>query len=149
LYPHPEKLFVELKSGEEWQRLPTQVFPKQKEVRAQVDRLGDFRLQVDEQFAGSNLVPTTFRLQQNYPNPFNPSTVIAYDLPAASQVVLTVYNSLGQRIKTLFKGQQQAGTHQVKWDATDDSGRKVPSGIYFYHIKAASFSQTRKMIYLR
>ncbi|MDE3057426.1 MAG: VCBS repeat-containing protein [Bacteroidota bacterium] len=95
-------------------------------------------------------LPKEFRLQQNYPNPFNPSTTIRYGLPLRSQIKIEVFNILGQVIKILTNGVQDAGYHQVVWNAA------VSSGIYFYRITATplsgsarSFVDVRKMLLLR
>ncbi len=98
---------------------------------------------------GEGVVPEQFALAQNYPNPFNPETSIRFSLPTASDVRITVYNSLGQRIRTLVQGVYQAGVHTVSWDARNDKGRPVASGLYIYQINAGSFLQTRKMVLLR
>ncbi len=89
-------------------------------------------------------VPTDFTLQQNYPNPFNPTTTVEYGLPAASEVTLTVYNSNGQVITTLFNGRQDAGYHKIAWDASQTS-----AGIYFLEFKAGSFTKMIKMTLLK
>ncbi len=94
-------------------------------------------------------VPESFALLQNYPNPFNPSTSIQYNLPKQARVKLTVYNSLGQRIKTLVNGEQQPGLRNVVWNGTDNAGRTVASGIYLYRLEAGDFRQTRKMMLLK
>jgi len=88
--------------------------------------------------------PIVFRLFQNYPNPFNPVTTISYQLPVTSSVDLSIYNLLGQKVATLVDKRQQAGIHQVEWDATVFS-----SGVYYYRIEAGNFVETRKMIYLK
>ena len=88
--------------------------------------------------------PFTFDLHQNYPNPFNPSTTISYQLPKSDHVELSIYNLLGQKIAILVSEQQQAGKHQVSWDATG-----FPSGIYYYVLKAGEFRQVKKMVLLR
>jgi hypothetical protein len=82
-----------------------------------------------------------FSLLQNYPNPFNPSTTIRYALSLRSQVVLTVFNTLGQRIAVLENGMREAGSHAVRFD-----GRNLASGVYFYRLQAGTFSQTRKLL---
>jgi len=90
-------------------------------------------------------VPNKVELQQNFPNPFNPSTTIQYALPAQSQVNLTVYDMLGQRVATLLSGQvQSAGSHSVNFDASN-----LSSGVYIYRLQAGSQSITRKMILLK
>ena len=94
--------------------------------------------------------PTNFILFQNYPNPFNPSTTIEYALPAKSIVRLQIFNVLGQRVTTLYDGEQAAGYQEVLWNAA------VSSGIYFYRIDAVSvsnpnirFMQVKKMLVLK
>ncbi len=93
--------------------------------------------------------PKTFKLSQNYPNPFNPETIISYQLPEAAEVELEIYNLLGERVLTLVDKRQSAGDYSVKWRGTDDSGRRVTSGVYIYLIRAGSFTQARKMLLLR
>lgn len=88
--------------------------------------------------------PISFALAQNYPNPFNPLTVIKYSLPVASDVELSVYNIIGQKVETMIFQKQSAGTYQVEWDASG-----FTSGIYFYHIQAGSFRDSKKMILLK
>jgi hypothetical protein len=89
-------------------------------------------------------VPAAFDLAQNYPNPFNPSTVIAYSLPNRSNVVMTVFNLLGQIVETLVWEEQDAGRYEVRFDA-----RNLPSGLYFYQLRAGSHTQTRRMVLLK
>jgi len=89
-------------------------------------------------------MPTSYALSQNYPNPFNPSTKIAFDLPVASHVELTIYNVLGQKVEMLVDGDMEAGSHEVTWDASPYS-----SGIYFYRISAKNFTETKKMMMLK
>ena len=94
-------------------------------------------------------VPSEFSLMQNYPNPFNPTTTIRYELPVSSYVVLTVYNILGQEIRTLVNAEQTAGVKTVVWDAADAFGRPAVSGIYFYKIEASDFSRTLKLMLMK
>lgn len=98
--------------------------------------------------AGSGL-PTEYALAQNYPNPFNPSTEISFSLPAASQVELSVYNVLGQKVVTLIDQQMAAGEHTVTWDGRNSDGGSVSSGVYFYRMAANSFVETKKMMMLK
>jgi len=90
-------------------------------------------------------VPATFVLNQNYPNPFNPATVVSYALPKAAHVSLVVYNLLGQKVATLVDAAQNAGTHNVTWNATNFS-----TGIYFLRMRADdTVVGTRKMMLLK
>ena len=90
--------------------------------------------------------PAGFGLGQNYPNPFNPSTIIPYELAAAAQVRLEVFNSVGQRVATLVDGEQPAGAHRVRWNGTDAAGRAVAAGVYLYRLTANGTSQTGRMV---
>ena len=88
--------------------------------------------------------PFTYALEQNYPNPFNPTTTINFSLMKASNVELTVYNILGQRVVTLVNGQLAAGTHTVKFNAVN-----LASGVYFYRLEAGGFVSNKKMMLLK
>ncbi len=88
--------------------------------------------------------PTGFALCQNYPNPFNPSTTIRYGLPIRSHVTLTVFNTLGQQVATLVQGEQEAGFHEVSFDASG-----LTSGVYLYRLQAGDFVQTKKLVFVR
>ena len=94
-------------------------------------------------------IPTEFVLKQNYPNPFNPTTEINYQLFKTGQVELTIFNLLGQKIKTMVNAVQPAGSYKITWNGTNEQENVVPSGIYIYHLKTSEFSQTRKMLLLR
>ena len=86
----------------------------------------------------------SFRLRQNYPNPFNGKTLIPYRLEQAGRVELSVYNARGQKVRTLVKGRQAAGSYAIRFDAGS-----LASGLYYYKINTAGFSQLRKMILLK
>ena len=88
--------------------------------------------------------PGEYSLEQNYPNPFNPSTEISYSIKTSSHVILSVYNSLGQKVVDLVSGYKEVGKHTIKFDANE-----FTSGIYFYKIQAGDFVETKKMILLR
>ncbi|MCA0387373.1 MAG: T9SS type A sorting domain-containing protein [Bacteroidetes bacterium] len=90
------------------------------------------------------LNPTNFALYQNYPNPFNPSTMIRFSMPVSGTVALNVFNTLGEKVATLFNGQMEAGYHEVSFDA-----KNLPSGLYFYEIKTGDFSSIKKMILMK
>ena len=102
------------------------------------------------ELAELEIVPSAFSLSQNYPNPFNPTTVIRYQLPASSEVKLSIYNTTGQLVRTLVNGEMPAGSHAISWDATDNSGQRVASGVYLYIIRAGdAFVQQRKLILMK
>jgi len=89
-------------------------------------------------------------LGQNYPNPFNPQTTIAFSIRKRSRVRIDVYNVAGERVRTLLDETRAAGSYtDVRWDGTDAVGSPVSSGVYFYKLAAADFSQTRKMVLLK
>jgi predicted outer membrane repeat protein len=94
-------------------------------------------------------LPNVFTLAQNYPNPFNPSTLISFALPTASTVRLEVFNTLGRRVVTLVNDDRAAGEYQVVWDGRDAHGQSVGSGVYFYRLRAGSFTDSRKMVLLK
>lgn len=94
-------------------------------------------------------IPREFALQQNYPNPFNPDAAIRYQLPSAAQVRLTVYNILGQKIRTLVNERMEPGYYQAEWDGRDEWGRPQGSGIYIYRLEAGNFRMARKMTLLK
>ena len=94
--------------------------------------------------------PEVFSLANNYPNPFNPATTIKYALPQAADVQLTVYNVLGQPVRTLVAEHQNAGRYVVEWDATNNSGHSLSSGMYFYRLEAGGdFLEVKKMLLLK
>ena len=94
--------------------------------------------------AAAKKIPMAFGLEQNFPNPFNPSTVIRYALPANAMVTLIVHDILGNTVATLAEGPQNAGTHEVTFDA-----RRLASGLYFYRLQAGSFTQTKRMLLIK
>ena len=94
-------------------------------------------------------MPTRFELSQNYPNPFNPSTTIRFALPVPQRVLINVVNILGQRVTTLIDDDMPAGNNQVTWDGTDDFGRQVASGVYFYRLRTDKFQNNKKMVLLK
>jgi endo-1,4-beta-D-glucanase Y len=97
----------------------------------------------------SKSLPTQFLLCQNYPNPFNPSTTIRYSLGKPSQVELTIYNRLGQKIKSLVNSFQNAGEHSLVWVATDNMSNPVGSGMYFYRLETENLNMKKKMVLVR
>ena len=103
-------------------------------------------------------VPVGFTLEQNYPNPFNrstersqqsPATTIRYQLPKTTQVVLKIYNTFGQEVRTLVNARQPAGVNSVVWDGRNQSGKEVSSGIYIYRLQTGESVQNRKLSFVR
>lgn len=97
----------------------------------------------------THFLPNSFSLGQNYPNPFNPLTQIEYSLPRRAHVQISIYNTLGQLVKTVVNSEQTAGIHSVTWDGKDELGRTVSSGIYFYKLSASDFVESKKMLLLK
>jgi hypothetical protein len=89
-------------------------------------------------------IPKTYSLEQNFPNPFNPSTRIRYSVPQRSSVLIKIFDILGNEIETLINEEKQAGTYEITWYSEG-----LPSGIYFYRIKAGDFVRTKKMILVK
>lgn len=119
------------------------------------DQNESFEVIVDEAACGVTSVndlseiPTEFALEQNYPNPFNPTTEIAYRLPKAGRVELAIFNLLGQKIKTMVDEIQAAGSYRLNWNATDEKGNLVPSGVYIYRLNTGDFRTSKKMLLVR
>ncbi len=90
-----------------------------------------------------------YSIKQNVPNPFNPKTEIEYSLPIDSQVLIIIYDLLGDEVITLLNQNMPSGNHNVVWDGTNNSGQKVVGGIYIYKLQANDFIQTRKMVLLK
>lgn len=115
--------------------------------------------EISPEFVGGNValnsqspgtaLPTEFALSQNVPNPFNPTTQVSFALPKAANVNLTIYNVLGQQVKTLVNQEMAAGVQTIEWDGTDNTGRTVASGVYFYRLNAGEFQATKKMLMLK
>ena len=97
----------------------------------------------------SEPVPNSIALLQNYPNPFNPETQIAFDLPTPGNVKLIIYNMAGHAVRTLINSSYHAGRHRLTWDARDDAGRKVASGIYIYKLVTPKTTISKKMILMQ
>ncbi len=96
----------------------------------------------------ASAVPTEYALLQNYPNPFNAGTVMPFVIKNASEWTLTVYNIMGQTVRT-FNGTDAAGTVRVSWNGQDENGSSVPSGVYFYRVTTPEWSATKKMTLLK
>lgn len=109
----------------------------------------DIKSATDIDLESELVLPKEYSLAQNSPNPFNPNTKIQFELPKAGHIRLSVYNVLGQTVRTWFDKQLPAGKHSVIFDARDNNGDDIASGIYFYRLEAGDFSQSKKMILLK
>jgi len=96
--------------------------------------MGAFEYDPDTDIHSNELFPTVFLLHQNFPNPFNPSTTISFSIQNDSQVKLSLFNIKGQKVKTLTYNEFTKGDHSIIWNADDESGEPVSSGIYFYKL---------------
>ena len=97
---------------------------------------------------GANM-PSAFALAQNYPNPFNPSTEISFTLNEAADVNLSIFNMLGQKVRTLTSGSTPAGVYSLEWDGRDEMGQSVSTGVYLYTLSNGSTSITKKMALMK
>ena len=92
---------------------------------------------------------TKYVLEQNFPNPFNMETEIRYQIPEADFVEIAIYNSVGQKIKTLVSQNQTAGRYEVRWDGKDESGNVMASGVYVYKLVTQQFSNSKKLTLIK
>ena len=114
----------------------------------QIDFNGSYKY--SEVVQATSIAPKSFSLSQNYPNPFNPSTVINYDLPVASKVLLKVYDILGNEVSTLVNKEEAAGSYKIVFNTMSSSNHKqLSSGVYFYKIEAGNFSAIKKMMLIK
>lgn len=107
--------------------------------------LGEVTSEIDPK----NNTILTYHLSQNYPNPFNPTTTISYGIKKDNRVRLTIYNLLGQKVRTLVNASQPAGNYKVIWNGRDKNNQQVSNGIYIYRITSGNFVKTKKMILLK
>jgi len=98
---------------------------------------------------GTAPVPNAYELSQNYPNPFNPKTTIRFKMPDNLHVNISVFNVLGQKVRTLLDEFKAAGEHEVEWDGAFDNGNEAESGVYFYRITTKAFTDVKKMTLLK
>lgn len=96
-----------------------------------------------------NFTVNDFKLHQNFPNPFNPSTTISFDITNSGYVQLEIYNMLGQKVRTLVNQNLQHGSHSATWDGRTDTGLQVPSGVYFYVLRAGDITGTKSMMLVK
>ena len=105
---------------------------------------GGWALDVD-----NNTLPEVFALHNNYPNPFNPTTNIGYDIPELSKVTIDIYNIAGNKVKTLVSREHQPGRYKVQWNATNEFGSPVATGMYIYKIRANGFVSVKKLLLMK
>jgi hypothetical protein len=121
------------------------------------DGTGEFTAQLSPTPGSSNAVltglseevPVSFTLSQNYPNPFNSSTVICFSLPKQTDIDLSIYNLVGQKVATLIRGMHGQGIYRLHWDGRDDAGKELASGIYLYRLQAGAYSGMHRLLLLR
>ncbi len=105
----------------------------------------DHPFAVDEE----DTIPTEWSLATAYPNPFNPSTTIAFTVPYQQDLNVSIYNLLGQHVRTLVNEPLQAGAHRIVWDANDSANQPVASGMYFMRLNGVNHAQVQKLILMR
>ncbi len=103
----------------------------------------------DVENVSESILPLSYSLAQNYPNPFNPVTRIEFVLPRAEKATVRVTNVLGETVTTLLDEVLAAGRHAIEWRGVDQTGKSVPSGVYFYSLRAGDFVEVRKMVLLK
>ena len=96
-----------------------------------------------------SILPQNVVLDYNSPNPFNPNTQIKFGLPNNQKVKIDVYSITGQKVKTLINTTMNAGYHTINWNATDENGAKVSSGVYIYQLRCGNEVFTKKMIFAK
>ncbi len=106
-------------------------------------------IEIEVVYGSAPELPIDYNLFQNYPNPFNPTTTIRFSVPEKNNVTISVFNALGEEIRTLFFGQVERGTYSIKWDGKDNSGSLLSSGMYLYKMTAGEFSKSRKMMLIK
>jgi len=116
---------------------------------AYIFMVDDVRIEETLSTEDPTVLPTVSNLSGNYPNPFNPSTTIRYSVKEKGSVKLDIYNSKGQKVKSLVNESKAAGNYNIVWDGRDDQNRSVASGVYFYRMTCDSYSATKKMIMMK
>ncbi len=111
------------------------------------DTSGRYHLDIITSVKPHENLPTKFALEQNYPNPFSSSTSISYKLAEQSNISVRIYNVLGQLVRKFDMGAQSAGVHGIVWDGTNNFGRRVAPGVYFYQLITGNKSQAKKMLF--
>lgn len=94
-------------------------------------------------------LPETHNLSQNFPNPFNPNTTISYQLTSPGRVNITIYNVLGQAVKTIVDEDKPQGEYSIVWDGKNNAGKNLASGTYFYQLRVGDYTSTKKSLLLK
>ncbi|MFQ5607632.1 MAG: FlgD immunoglobulin-like domain containing protein [Candidatus Zixiibacteriota bacterium] len=141
-------------TGSAWESTTTSLDTARNEVCGTTTSLSPFGigfedLQTDVGESDGSALPKTFEVSQNYPNPFNPTTVISYSLPVRANVTVAIFNSLGQQVMLIDEGAKPAGEHSVTWNATDQTGKPVASGVYLYRVTAGDEIRSKMMLLLK
>ncbi|HMZ05423.1 MAG TPA: FG-GAP-like repeat-containing protein [bacterium] len=135
--------------GVQWVVRPSIYNERTHIVSTEISEAGQFKILFVNDDTPSAIIPEDLQLEQNYPNPFNPSTHIRFAVPQASNVRLTVFNLLGQKVRTLIEDYRSSGSYGVVWDGRNDAGLGVASGIYVYRLEAAGRIVSRKMMLMK
>lgn len=97
----------------------------------------------------TTVIINDFVLLQNFPNPFNSITSISFQLQAESSMSVTIYDFMGNVVKDLFSGIESSGYKSINWDATNNNGDLVSTGMYFYRLRVGDASEVKRMMYLK
>ncbi len=99
--------------------------------------------------SGEDQLPRDFVTAENFPNPFNAATTIEYSIPMSGDVNISIFNLSGQLVRRIFAPRQQAGSHQIRWEAVDQKGVILPSGVYFYQVESNNLRASGKMVLVK
>jgi len=132
-----------------WEYVGGEVNKIHKTITTSITQFGIYQVQSGPHYTIENNIPITFDLCQNFPNPFNPNTNIKYQIPKSAYVSLKVYNVKGELVRTLVEDNQEAAYYNINWNGTDEIGKSVPSGVYFYSLQTNDYNFTRKMLLLK
>lgn len=113
-----------------------------------ITKIGTYQIQLGPHSSPPE-IPTVYAVSQNFPNPMKSNTTILYQLPQESFVNLKIYNIAGREVRTLINRKESLGYKAIKWDGTDNKGRKLPAGVYFYRLKASNYEKVKRLVILR
>jgi len=146
-----EKLTIATLRDGRWVSLGGRVDPERNSVWTEIGDLGVFQLRYDpdKKCNYNPSIPLSYELHQNYPNPFNSQTTISYSLKTRGMTSIVIYNLLGQRVRALVNEVQDRGRYSIRWDGSDETGQRVPSGLYLCRLRSGDFSASKKIILLK